>query len=111
MSESSLRPQPLLAFPQGWGDRCLSEGPIISLMIRHSLQITDQALSPLGSIALAFEFLCDPAAHSLLDIHLLWLTNMVGFLGEGRGFSLGLSIPPPPYNYYPPLISILEDRS
>ena len=39
-------------------------------MIRHGLQIIDQALSPLGSIALAFELLCDPAAHSLLDIHL-----------------------------------------
>ena len=65
-------------------------------MIRHGLQIIDQALPPLESFALAFEFLCDPAAHSLLNTHLLWLTNMVGFLGDGRGFSLGLSIAPSP---------------
>lgn len=52
-------------------------------MIRHCLQIIDQALSPLRSTVLAFKVLCDPDASSLLETYLLWLTNTVGFLRCG----------------------------
>lgn len=100
---------------QRWGDHCLSGGPIISLMTRHSLQIIDQALSPLRSVVLAFKVLRDSAANSLLLTSLLWVINTAGCLGALPCLLVPRSAPgsfliparpppspPPPYNRYLP---------
>lgn len=90
-------------------------------MTRHSLQIIDQALSPLRSIVLAFKVLRDLAANSLPLPYLSWLTNTLGCLGIPSGClvlgsALGSSLTPLstlqcylPHSY--PRISELETHS